>query len=197
MSDINAVMGGWKDRGPWIYYDSINTTAGGVLLTSYTPFSVPMGGVDQITGATKTKLQTNMIASNNFGSSRCLVMEQLGFEFPSNVPKADIDAILNACYVEFKIEEKIYFEGLLTFYPSGTGLMGVSSQTGESVYTLGLPVPHAARRYGKYSKYIAPLQQFSLTIYFPGTPPTMSASGLGTFVFMRPLLDGLTDRSVQ
>ncbi len=193
--DINSVMGGWKDRGPWIYYDSIYTL-GGALQSSYQPFSIPIGGVDPITGATKTKLQTNMISGNNFGSSRCLVLEQLGFEFPSNVSKADIDLILNGCYFEFKIEDKIYFEGLLSFYPSGTGLSGVTGTSGESVYYIGFPVASFSRRYGNYSKYIAPLQQFSMTLYFPGTPPSISTA-LGTHVFIRPILDGLTDRSVQ
>lgn len=194
-NDINAVMRGWKDRGPWLYYDSIYST-GGALQASYRPFTIPIGGVDQVTQQSKTKLQTNMEEGGNFGSSRCLVLEQIGFDFPSNLAKADIDKILNNCYFEFKIEDKIYAEGLLDFFPSGTGLNGVTGTSGESTYFLGLPVPQYTRRWGNYSKYIAPLQHFSMTLYFPGTPPSLSTA-LGTFVWIRPILDGLTDRSVQ
>jgi hypothetical protein len=46
-----------------------------------------------------------------------------------------------------------------------------------------------------WSKYIAPLQLFSLVINFPGTPPTMDANGPG--LYMPVVMDGLTDRSVQ
>ena len=77
----------------------------------------------------------------------------------------------------------------------GAGLAGVSTQTGESVYTLGLPSPRFTRRYDSWSKYIAPLQQFSMIIQFSGTPPTMSATGVG--LYLPVYLDGLTDRSVQ
>jgi hypothetical protein len=69
-----------------------------------------------------------------------------------------------------------------------------------------LPTLEATRRYGEYSKYIAPLQQFSMVINFTGTPPTTSAAiipsaGGGTSpanaVYLTPFFDGLTDRSVQ
>lgn len=198
VKDINAVMGGWKDRGPWIYYDTVQITFGAALASSYSPFSVPMGGTDPITTTTKTKLQTNMIASNNFGSSRCLVLEQFGFYFPSGFDKVDIDKILAACYIEFKIEDKIYYEGRLEFFPSGTGLRGVTAVSTHQTWTLGTPTPRSARRYGAYSKYIAPLQLFSLILYFPGTPPTLSGTATsGTGPMLIPILDGLTDRSVQ
>jgi hypothetical protein len=39
------------------------------------------------------------------------------------------------------------------------------------------------------------LQQFSMSIFFPGTPPTLAANGNG--LKLRIYLDGLTDRSVQ
>ena len=64
--------------------------------------------------------------------------------------------------------------------------------------TLGVPAPQYTRRYGNYSKYIAPLQQFSLTITFPGTPPTLATTAAGgTGLRLVVFLDGLTDRAVQ
>jgi hypothetical protein len=59
------------------------------------------------------------------------------------------------------------------------------------------------RRYQDWSKYIAPLQQISFSIIFPGTPPTLSANAVaypiaGSYAgLIIPFFDGLTDRSVQ
>ena len=78
------------------------------------------------------------------------------------------------------------------------------------MFTNGFPTPHATRSFGNYAKYIAPLQNFSLTITFPslvvlttggtypGAAPTLTAAasgGAGLNVVV--LMDGLTDRSVQ
>jgi hypothetical protein len=197
-NDINSIMAGWVDRGPWQYYDTVSGAAGAVLLTSYSVFSVPIGQQDPVTAAVKTKLQTNMQRGNQFPPPRCLVLQQLGFYFSSKMLKTDIDNILDACYIEFRIDEKIYFEGQLWQYPAGVGLSGFSTKTSESFYTNGVPMPQATRRYGDYSKYIAPLQQFSLTILFPGTPPTLTATASGgAGMTLVPFMDGLTDRAVQ
>lgn len=196
--DINSIMSGWVDRGPWQYWDTIRGTAGAALLTSYSPFSIPIGQQDPITSSAKTKLDTNMQRGNQFPPPRCLVVMQLGFYFASNMFKTDIDAILNNCYVEVRIDDKIYMEGHLWQFPAGVGLAGVTTQTSQAVFTNGLPTLTATRRYGEYSKYIAPLQQFSMTITFPGTPPTLTATADGgTGMRLIPFFDGLTDRSVQ
>ena len=113
--------------------------------------------------------------------------------------------MLQNFYIEFRIDEKIFHEGYLWLYPSGAGLAGVSTQHGESVYTNGLPAPGYQRRYGDWSKYIAPLQQFSLNMIWQSSqvigsavgtpttaPPTLTVGGT-----LRIYLDGLTDRSVQ
>ena len=42
--------------------------------------------------------------------------------------------ILANYYCEFKIDEKTFHEGYLQQFPSGMGLSGLTSQTGESVY---------------------------------------------------------------
>ena len=196
--DINSIMAGWVDRGPWQYWDTVRGTASVQLLSSYSPFSIPIGQVDPITSTAKTKLDTNMQRGNQFPPPRCLIIMQLGFYFASTMLKADIDAILNGCYVEVKIDDKTYMEGQLWQFPAGVGLTGVSTNTSEAVWTNGFPSLEATRRYGEYSKYIAPLQQFSMTITFPGTPPTLTAAADGgTGMRLIPFFDGLTDRSVQ
>lgn len=191
--DTNSIMQGWIDRGPWQYWDTIPWTAGTVLSNGYSPFSVPIGQQDPlVAGTTKTKLSTNMQRGNQFPPPRCLVLMALEFYFSSTCLKSDIDAWLDGCYATFKIDDKVFHEGLLYFFPSGMGLNGVTTNNGESVYTNGFPSPQFSRRYAEWSKYIAPLQQFSLDITFPGTPPTMTNAGQ-----IKIVLDGLTDRSVQ
>jgi hypothetical protein len=195
MGDINSIMAGWVDRGPWIYYDLVQVNANTASPSSLNPFSVPIGGQDPIVSTQKTKLQTNMQRGNQFPPPRCLVMMMLGFYFSDQMLKSDIDLVLNSCYIEFRIDDKIFWEGLLWKFPAGFGLTGFTTQNGQSAFTNGIPAPQFSRRYGEYSKYIAPLQQFSLSIIFPGTPPTFSANGVGWQMYC--LLDGLTDRAVQ
>jgi len=205
--DINSIMAGWVDRGPWQYWDTIRVAPSTQFAAQYNPFSVPIGGGDPLYGnAPKTKLITNMQRGNQFPPPRCLVIMQLGFYFSSQMAKQDIDYLLDNCYVELKIDDKIYMEGQLWQFPAGVGLAGVSTQTGQAVYTNGLPTLEATRRYGEYSKYIAPLQQFTMTLTFSGTPPTTTANVISeaggatstaNAVYMQCFMDGLTDRSVQ
>jgi hypothetical protein len=197
-SDINAIMAGWVDRGPWQYWDTVVGVVGTAMLPTYSVFSIPIGGVDPITAAQKTKLQTNMQRGNQFPPPRCLVLMQLGIYFASTMLKADIDLVLANYYLELRIDDKIFFEGLLWQFPPGTGLVGSTAKTNESAWHLGMAAPQYTRRYGNYAKYIAPLQQFSVNLTCPGTPPTLSAAAVGgTGLLMVPFMDGLTDRSVQ
>lgn len=210
--NTNSIMAGWIDRGPWQYWDTVQQTAGSALLTQYAVFSVPIGQQNPLAGgATKTKLQTNMQQSGTFPPPRCLLLLQLGFLFgaqpitvsggPQNgviwtpMFQDDVAAVLNSSYMEFRIDDKIFHEGQLWQFPPGVGMTGQTSQSGQQNWTNGLVAPCYSRRYGDWAKYIAPLQLFSLTIYFPGTPPTMDSNGPG--LYMPVFMDGLTDRSVQ
>lgn len=205
--DINSIMAGWVDRGPWQYWDTIRVAPSTQLAASYSPFSTPIGQGDPLYGnAPKTKLITNMQRGNQFPPPRCLVIMQVGFLFSSQMLKSDTDEWMDNCYVEVRIDDKIYMEGQLWQFPAGVGLTGVSQVSGQSVFTNGSPSLEATRRYGEYSKYIAPLQQFTMTITFAGTPPTTSANIIpvaggstspANAVYIVPFFDGLTDRSVQ
>ena len=193
--DTNSIMQGWVDRGPWQYWDTVTFAAATQVAQQYSPFSVPIGAQDPLTSQTKTKLQTNMQRQNQFPPPRCLLLLAIGFEFAPNFTKADINLILNAAYMEFRVDDKIFHEGPLTLFSSGTGLNGVTQNSGEASWFLGMPMPQAQRRYGDWAKYIAPLQQFSMVINFGGggvAVPTLTTGGT-----MRIFLDGLTDRSVQ
>jgi hypothetical protein len=188
--DINAVLSGFVDRGIWYYYDTATVAAGASTGTSIQFFSDPIS-------ATKTKLLTNMVRGNTFPPPRCLILDNIGWYFSSKMLKADIDNMLDGCYMEFRIDDKIYFEGHLWKYATGCGLTGVSTQTAESVYTLGAPDIRAGLHFGDFAKYIAPLQQFSLTLTFPTAVTMTAAANGGTGLRLVSVLDGLTDRAVQ
>ena len=216
--DINAIYGRFKDRGAWPYYDTIFLDAGtggtsGAVLSQYTPFTVPIGQADAVFGSNKTRVQTNMISSGSsfgFGSTRCFIMEAIGFQFATWLPKAACDNIMQNCYMQFAIAEKVFYEGTLDLWPGGFGFWGVTTQTGEETWTNGIPNPNAMRRFGvKYGKYIAPTVPFTLNIFFPQNTPTLTipASAPGAITnganshicvpILKIVLDGLTDREIQ
>ena len=211
--DINSIMAGWVDRGPWQYYDTVRQTPSSQLQAAYNPFSTPIGqGDPYFANVPKTKLLTNMQRGNQFPPPRCLVIMQVGFYFSSQMNKQDIDLIMDNCYVEVRIDDKIYMEGQLWQLPAGVGLSGITTVAGTSAITNGVPNLEATRMYGEYSKYVAPLQQFSMLLTFAGTPPTLgptivTGGGVGgtwgsaqtnnAAMYLVPFFDGLTDRSVQ
>lgn len=206
--NTNSIMAGWVDRGPWQYWDTFQVAAATQLASSYLMFQIPQGQQNPLAGnTTKTKLQTNMTKAGEFPPPRCLLLEAIGFAMGGQPITSggvttwtpmflgDIVALLNSMYIEFRIDDKIFHEGHLELFPGGTGLAGVSTQSGQQAYSNGIPAPGYMRRYGNWSKYIAPLQQFSLSLIIPGTPPTTDANGPG--IYTKIYLDGLTDRSVQ
>lgn len=209
--DINSIMAGWVDRGPWQYYDTLRAPSSAQLAAQYSMFAVPVGGGDPYYSSSgganvaKTQAITNMVRGNQFPPPRCLVIMQVGFYFSSQMVKSDIDLILDNAYIQVKIDEKVYMEGQIWQFPAGVGLAGATSESGQAAWTNGMPTLNSTRRYGEYSKYIAPQQQFSLTVNFPGTPPTLGANvvngggsgGVNGALYMTAFFDGLTDRSVQ
>lgn len=195
--DINSLIGGMVDRGAWKYWDTINITQGTTLPQSLSLFAVQIGATDAYNATRKTYLQTNMQLAGQFPPPRCLVLEQLGVFF-SDMLLADIQAICQNYYMQFVIDNKVFFEGRIEFFPAGYGIFGNSTNAGEATWGLGFPAPQATVRYGRYSKYIAPQQIFSWTLICPGTPPTLASTAAGgTNLSMVGFMDGVTDRSVQ
>lgn len=195
--DINSLIGGMVDRGAWKYYDTINIAQNSVLPAEIDFFAVQQNAIDPYNNTRKTKLQTNMKLAGQFPPPRCLVLMQLGILF-SNMLLSDIQLVLQNYYMEFKIDDKIFFEGRLEFYPCGYGPFGTSQNSGESVWGVGFPAPQATVRYLQYSKYIAPQQLFSWSLYTPNNPPQLAATAVGgKNLSMVAFQDGVTDRSVQ
>jgi len=224
--NTNAIMQNWVDRGPWQYWDMIYFANAAAVPSQIQVFQNQIGAVNTqgavggpTNGVAKSKLQTNLTrsASNGLPPPRCLLLLAIEFQFSPNFLKPDIDAIVNTAYMEFRIDDKIFHEGSLIEFPSGGGVTGVTQNSGESCYTLALPAPQFSRRYQDWAKYIAPLQQFSMVLNFGGggivAPTIGTGSTAGNYVggstsgtqgttggqsaFLRVVLDGLTDRSVQ
>lgn len=195
----NAVLGGVVDRRPWRYWDTFTwptTSPTTALPSEIALFTVPMQQTDlYVTTLRKTKLQTNMTKSGEFAAPECLLMQQISIYLcqGSGNTKVNIDQFFENCWMEFKINNKIFWEGLPWMFPAGLGYMGTPAiaNTADQNWTNGFPAPQAAWRAGTFSKYIAPLQPFSLRFFFPGTAPTM-ATNFKLVVF----LDGLADTSV-
>lgn len=186
--DINAVVADMVQRSPWIYYSTWSQAAG-VGPASQELFA------DTLATAPKKKVDTNMVRTNQFPTSRGLVCDYLGIFFGTQMLTTDIQLIIDNYYLEFKIDEKVQLEGPLQTFPSGFGLAGFTNITPaatDHAVTNGQPGWDHTRRMGDYCMYIAPLQNFSFTLYSGPTPPTFTGA-----VRVQGYLGGLTDRSVQ
>lgn len=205
--DINSLIKGMVSRDVWTYYYTLNiptaASAPVAVASNYALFNAVAGQVDPYnTSTTLTKVQTNMPsqAQQGFSAPRDLVLDSIGYSFSPNTILADQVAFFTNSYFEMKILDKIFFEGPITLHPSGTGIMGFSDKQNEGVWQNGFTDVHNRKRFGDFAKYIAPLMQFSLVIYFPTaanqfTPVAGNSGGNG--ISLRVDLNGLTDRPVQ
>lgn len=201
--DINAIINEMVDRGVWTYYYTLKIAAGATVSSSpYSLFNAALGQPDPYPLTTPapqlTKVETNIPTAPFFTAPTDLILDSIGFEFVNDTRLADMVAFIKNSYFEFKIDSKIFFEGQLDMYPNGTGVTGHSTQTTESSWTIGVSNVHARNRFGNYAKYIAPLQRYSMQVYFPTTQPTLLTTGNGgAGAWLKIYLNGLTDRSVQ
>lgn len=196
-NDINTIIGGMTDRTPWRWYDRFNKP----LASPPTPcpqqinfFQVPQSGTDPITNTVKSYLDTNMDNPGQFNPPYCLVMDCIGFHIISTDVKADIDALFGSYWMEFRVLQKVFFQGPLWMYPGGYGFTGQNLTGSQQNWTNGLPAPGYTYRFGKFSRYIPPLTNFSLRLFCPSgtTPPTLTVN-FSLYAY----LEGLTDLPVQ
>jgi hypothetical protein len=198
--NTNAFVANTVDQEPYLYWDTLITASGTQLSGVYNAFSIPIGTPNPFNAnAPNTKLQTNMQKANEFPPPRCLLLNSICFQYSSQMIKADIDKVEDGCYIEFKIADKTFFEGYLRDMPAGAGLMGVTTNNGESVYTNGWPTPAGRRTFGSWAKYIPPLTRFTVNLFFNGSNtsnviPTLTGP---VGLYMRVVLDGITALPVQ
>jgi hypothetical protein len=220
--NLNALMAQMVSRDIWSYYYTLKLAAGSTFAASYVLFNYIAGQVDPypLSGSpVLTFVETNMPspASNGFSAPRDLIMDQLGFYFlaagcgatnsgvGTYASVSDMLAFCQYSYFQFRIIDKVFIEGFLELNPSGLGFTGVSTGQQQGVFALGMVNPHAVNRLGaQFAKYLAPLLQWSLTIYFPSQSGPAAASAVmltqsagGNGLWLRSFLKGLTDRAVQ
>lgn len=225
--DVNSLIAQMVDRTPWQWYDTLKLAPGATVVSSYTLFAQPKGQPDQYNNnQTKTFVETNMTNGGMFTAPHDLLLQRIGFEFFADVRLYDIEQILKFSYFELNIDEKVFFRAPMQLHPSGTGISGATAQTGESSWNNGTPNPYATRSFGQFSRYIPPLMNFGVTVYFPETvgaatntaagattnlsaaqvanaqtaaalPIMLTQSQGGAGVWLKVYLDGLTDRPVQ
>ena len=219
--DINALRSQLVSRDIWTYYYTLKIAASTTFAPSYSLFNAISGNVDPyaITAAqVLSHVETNMPspASNGFSSPRDLIMDKLTFYFRGAgcglanqgvgtfASVSDMMAFCQYSYFEFKIIDKVFVEGYLELQPSGQGFTGSQSQSATGVWTLGIQNPHAVNRMNNFAKYLAPLMQWSLTIFFPSTSGPAGASAVtlatgagGAGFWLVSNIGGLTDRAVQ
>lgn len=198
--DNNTFVGNVLDRGPWLFYDTLQVTQAAAIPQSNQFFAVPIGGqilTGPLTGQAKTKLQTNMKKSQQLPQPQRFLMRSLGFYFTASTWLPDIIAITEGAYFEFKIDEKVYHEGLLEFFPSGLGVVGSSVISSQQVWQTSQQTLTARRDFGDYARVISDALTFSLNVIFPAaTNATTTAAG-GNNITLVAILDGILDRLVQ
>ena len=129
--DINSLIQGMVSRDVWTYYYTLNIPVSTQVNTQYALFNYTAGQTDPYnTTATLSKVQTNMpsSATQGFSAPRDLVLDSLGFTFNPATTLIDQTNFVDNSYFEFKILDKIFFEGPIMLFPGGTGIMGFSSK---------------------------------------------------------------------
>lgn len=223
--DINALIGQMVDRRKIYFYDTIKLAPGATVTnTTYQFFQQGLGQPDPYNGnLPKTLLETNVQGQGGqFSPPYDCIIFNLGFFFWWDNRLFDITQICKLGWFEFKILEKRMWWGHLQRHPAGMGLSGYTTQSNESIWTNGQPVPEQVWYFGDYKKYIPPLVHFELNLNFPETynqyynsnlPANVTAtlgSGIGTSlptleaagpggngIQLVAIMNGLSDAPVQ
>lgn len=199
--DNNTFVGNVLDRGPWVFYDTQQVTQAADVPTAWQFFNIPVGGTivgGPNNGTTKTKLQTNMKKSNQLPQPQRFLLRSLSFYFQASTQLIDQILITEACYFEFRIDDKIYHEGLIQFNPSGLGLDGLpGGAAAVDLVQIGQRTLTARRDYGDYARVVSDALSFSLILTFPTKVTATSTANGGLNISLISIMDGILDRLVQ
>jgi len=165
--DINALVGQLVDQRKDYVYDT-KTLAPGYTFTG-TPlrfFQVPIGQQDpDNNNIVKTEQETNMRSQGQFSPPYDFIMNNLGFYVCVGADLFDVSTIFNLTRFEFKILQKIQFQGHLQRHPAGMGISGMSTATSQQNWINGIADPKAIWWFGDWRKYIPPQVNFTLDWY--------------------------------
>lgn len=198
--DNNTFVGDVLDRGPWVFYDTQQVTQNAAIPTQWQFFNIPIGGTivgGPLNGTSKTKLQTNMKKSNQLPQPQRFLLRSLSFYFQASTALIDEILVTENCYFEFKIDEKIYHEGLIQFFPSGLGLDGFSTVNAQQVWQIGQKTLTARRDFGDYARVVSDALSFTLNLFFPTAQTATSTANGGNNIALIAIMDGILDRLVQ
>jgi len=68
-----------------------------------------------------------------------IVLDSIGVEFDPQMTPADINLVSRYSFFQFKILQKMQWEGKLENYPAGMGISGATSQNAQSQWNNGDP----------------------------------------------------------
>jgi hypothetical protein len=198
--DNNTFVGNVLDRGPWLLYDKFQVTQAAAIPQSVQFFSIPIGGQilnGPLVNTAKTKLQTNMKKGNQLPQPQRFLMRSLAWYFDASTWLPDQIAVTEGAYFIFRIDEKIYHEGLLQFFPAGFGIDGTSNIATQQVWRNGQATLTARRDFGDYARVISDALTFSCELIFPAATSAATTAAGGNNLTLECVLDGILDRLVQ
>lgn len=191
----NVILAGQTYQRPGQIWDHTVVASSSSPLANIPLYSVGIGGTGYGV-TTKTKYDCNLQQGNRQNPGEAFVATQLGFRFNPNMKLSDILLILNQYYFEFNLQAQgsVFADGLLWLYPAGGGIAGVSTNTNESVWDIGIPSILTARVWGTTDGFnITDQMFFGVNVKTETAVPTMTgANGLDLWV----VLDGLKSKVV-
>lgn len=198
----NPLVKDITDIQPWQYYDRLTAAAGAAVSQTLPFFLTPQG-------ATKTKLDTNLIMAGQLPNPKHFLVMDLRFIF-SNMFAPDIEAMIAGYYIEFTIGDKIYAEGHFDTYPGGAGVYSAVSGTLAAgnvaqVASNGMPDPNAVNMWGQSNGiHILQGQNFVVKATAPNAVTLAAAAAAsvgysqqGRGLNQRAVIEGILYREVQ
>ena len=210
--DMNSLQSGIVDRVSGFYYWTLEVAAGAALAPQYNLFNAATSEADPyplVAGDVLTNVKTNILTRASFGFAPPydIVLDSIGIEVDPLMHPIDINLVHRYGYFQFKILQKVQWEGKIANYPAGMGITGATDQHGQSQWNNGVPSPNERKRFGRYGKYLGPQTMWSWELDFPAnagpvsagahtTATLLTANQGGTGLCLRFYLFGLLDRPV-
>ena len=125
----NPIAPGQADIVNWVLYDrkayAVNTATDAILRL----FTIPVGT------SNKTFVDTNLTQVSKLEDPQWFNATGLGIYFRQNLTPTDLDAYLNATYLEFVVGSKVYIQGPLQVFPGGAGTFGNTTAANTTANT--------------------------------------------------------------
>ena|ERR1700722_12944444 len=189
----NPIEEGRADIVPWLLYDRLFTSAATATSVEYDFFTTPIGGA-------KYQQDTNLTQVQQLPNPQHFNCTSLQMYFSSQMIASDIGKFLDTYYLQFWIGDKVYAQGPLSMFPGGGGITGFTTATNTSIYSNGIPSPHAVVDFrmgdNPIGHHILQGQNFVVKVLTNAGFTTSATSGaIGLSLLC--VLNGVLSRSVQ